>query len=132
MSKYRDVAIKAVGLIKSGFVSSPSDALEKATLAVFPNSVSLRDKGCPKGAFIGLCNEGLIDGIPKGSYARSGKNGEYALKAIDILRTNRFLTSQPELLWKKVAGNTKSTNGQMDVVIGLWEAKCIITEPTMR
>ena len=53
--------------------------------------------------------------------------GEYAIAAVEILKGNPFLTSQPEFLLKKAVGNTKTENGQMDVVIGLWEASLIRT-----
>ncbi len=79
------------------------------------------------GAFLGLCKEGLVVGVEPGNYAKSSKNGEYAVDAVKVLRKNKYLASQPDFLWKKVAGNTKPQNGQMDVVIGLWEAGLIGT-----
>jgi len=97
-----------------------------ATKKVFPASTSLQDKGCPKGAFLGLCSQGLIRGIEPGTYSKTTKNGEYAIRAVDILKRNRFLASQPEMLWKKIAG-TKTHNHQLDVVVGLWEADLIVT-----
>jgi hypothetical protein len=45
-------------------------------------SVSLAEKGCPKSTFLGLCEEGLIKGIDKGSYTRSIINKSYGLAAI--------------------------------------------------
>ena len=125
MAGYRDAAVLAVELISSGNCVEPAAAWGQATSKVFPSSASLRDKGCPKGAFLGLCNEGLVVGVEPGNYAKSSKNGEYAIDAVKVLRQNKFLASQPELLWKKVAGNTKTQNQQMDVVIGLWEAGLI-------
>ena len=127
MSKYGEAAILAVQLLKEGAAPDPRDAWAKATKNVFPTSTDLRNKGCPKGAFLGLCNQGLIEGVPPGKYSNPTKNGKYAIDAIDVLRKNRFLSSQPGLLWKKVAGNTKSENHQMDVVVGLWESDCIST-----
>ena len=122
MIKYRDAAVYAVELILAG--EGPLEAWEKATKKFFPSSTNLRDKGCPKGAFLGLCNEGLIRGIPAGNYARSTKNGGYAVKAVEILKQNRFLVSQLDMLWKKIAP-TISHNHQLEVVVGLWEAKLI-------
>jgi hypothetical protein len=126
MSKYGEASVIAAKLLAGGEVDDPANAWDEATKEVFHSSVSLQDKGCPRGAFLGLCNAGLIQGVSAGNYARASKNGEYALQAVEILKGNRFLASQPELLWKKVAGNTKTPNHQMDVVIGLWEAKRII------
>ena len=127
MSKYNEAAILAVQLLKEGATPDPRDAWAQATKKIFPTSTNLQNKGCPKGAFLGLCNEGLIEGVPPGKYSSTSKNGKYAIDAINILRKNRFLSSQPNLLWKKVAGNTKSENHQMDVVVGLWEANFIST-----
>lgn len=38
---------------------------EKAVEEVFPNSKSSQEKSCPKNAFLGLCEEGLVKGITK-------------------------------------------------------------------
>jgi hypothetical protein len=126
MNKYREAAVLAVELLNNEDSSDPAEAWEKAAKKTFPSSVSLQDKGCPKGAFLGLCNEGMIEGLAPGRYSKPSKNGEYAVQAVEILRKNRFLVSQPEMLWKKIAG-TKSQNHQMDVVIGLWEQSLIST-----
>ena len=127
MSKYGEAAVIAGKRLGIGKDSDPIDAWNNATKTVFPSSESSQKKGCPKGAFIGLCNEGLIQGVEAGSYSKPTKNGQYAVQAIEVLRRNRFIASQPDLLWKKVAGNTKTENHQMDVVVGLWEAECIST-----
>ena len=125
MAGYRDAAVLAVELISSGNCAKPAAAWHQATSKLFPSSASLRNKGCPKGAFLGLCNEGLVVGVDSGNYSKSSKNGEYAIDAVKVLRKNKFLASQPDLLWKKVAGNAKTQNNQMDVVIALWEAGLI-------
>lgn len=127
MSKYGKAAVIAAKRLRIGKDSDPIDAWNNATRAVFPSSESSQKKGCPKGAFIGLCNEGLIQGLEASNYSKPTKNGQYAVQAIEVLKRNRFIASQPDLLWKKVAGNTKTENHQMDVVVGLWEAECIST-----
>ncbi len=127
MKKYKDAAVLAVQLLEKGEASDPLDAWKKSTKKTFPGSTDLQKKGCPKGAFLGLCNEGLIKDIAAGTYDRPSKNGTYAVDAVAILKKNRFLSTQPEMLWKKVAGNTKVQNNQMDVVVGLWDAKLIST-----
>lgn len=125
MANYRDAAVTKANLLTSGDFSDPADAWTQAAKKIFPNSASLRDKGCPKGAFLGLCNGGFIAGVEPRNYARGSKNGDYAIAAIEVLRQNKFIASQPDLLWKKVAGNTKTQNHQMDVVIGLWDSGLI-------
>lgn len=127
MEKYRQVAVLAAESIINGAEADPVEAWLKSAKKVFPSSTALQKKGCPKGAFLGLCAKGMIDGVPPGKYSNPSKNGEYAVTAVEILKGNRFLKSQPELLWKKAVGNTKTENGQMDVVIGLWEANLIRT-----
>ena len=127
MAGYRNAAVLAVELISSSNCAEPAIAWSQATSRQFPSSASLRNKGCPKSAFLGLCNEGLVVGVESGKYAKPSKNGEYAIDAVKVLRKNKFLVSQPDLLWKKVAGNAKTQNHQMDVVIGLWEAGLIST-----
>lgn len=125
MIKYRETAVIAALMLQNGDTTDPVEAWNKAAKAVFPNSADLQNKGCPKGAFLGLCNNGLLQGFPSGEYSKPAKNGAYATAAVAILRSNRFLATQPELLWKKVAGNTKTANHQMDVVLGLWEENLI-------
>lgn len=127
MAGYRGAAVIAAELVSSGNAAEPADAWKQATSKVFAASADLRDKGCPRGAFLGLCSAGLIVGVEPGNYAKPSKNGKYAVDAVSVLRKNKFLASQPDLLWKKVAGNAKTQNQQMDVVIGLWEAGLIST-----
>jgi len=39
-------------------------------------------KGCPRGAFLELCEAGMIKGIASGKYTRSKRNKEYAIDAV--------------------------------------------------
>ncbi len=87
---------------------------------------SAQEKGCPKNTFFGLCEEGLVKGIPKGDYTKSVKNKEYALKAIEILRKNTETTFSPIELWRKLELGDKKHNSQMDVVLALWENGLIV------
>ena len=128
MEKYRDAAVLAVDLIANGSAMDPASAWLQSTRKCFPTSKNLQEKGCPRGAFLGLCSAGFVKGIEPARYGRASKNGKYAVDAVEVLRSNKFLASQPNMLWKKVAGNTVSENGQMDVVIGLWEAELISKE----
>lgn len=125
MSKYSQASVLAAELLVNGETNEPVEAWEQATKKTFPSSASLRDKGCPKGAFLGLCNAGLVQGVSSAN-TKGSKNGEYAMKAVSILKGNRFLVSQPDMLWKKVAGRSKTHNHQMDVVIGLWQAERLV------
>ena len=81
MSAYGDVSILAAKRCQTGKVSSPVEAWESAVAEIFPVSLSLQKKACPRGAFLGLCEGGLVSGIARGHYTKSKRNKEYALKA---------------------------------------------------
>lgn len=83
-------------------------------------------KGCPKGAFLGICEEGLVQGIRPGQYTRSKDNKRYAVEAIKALKETPSLTGDPDALWRAVPDHPLNENGQMDVVISLWERGLII------
>lgn len=121
MGKYADVAIKAIGLYKGGMYESPKDAWTKAVSDIFPDSSSSQEKGCPRDAFLSLCGQGLVVGIPEGDYTRSVKNKAYAIDAVNLIRMNMWLADDEKKLWQRVIkGEEKQHNYQMDVVIGLW------------
>jgi hypothetical protein len=48
---------------------------------LYPTSPTSRKKDCPRGAFLGLCEEGLVKGIPAGKYTASKDNKAYAVRA---------------------------------------------------
>lgn len=126
MGSYGKAALKAVKLHTSGKAKSPSDAWEKATIKMFGQGTSSQKKGCPRNAFLGLCEEGLVKGIPSGNYTMSKKNKEYAIKAVKILQGAPKLSSNSKTLWNKVIkGGQKVHNQQMDIVIALWNNNLI-------
>ena len=119
MSKYAELARNAATAIRNG--TPVIDAWNLSAHRVFPNQPASRDKGCPKNAFLGLAEEGLIKGVPRGDYTRSQLNKEYALKALSIMRKHPEFADDPEELWKSVMqGTEKKHNQQMNVVTGLW------------
>ena len=122
MSKYGTCALDAVRLCAAGQATGPWEAWETATAAAFGRGTSGQQKGCPRAAFLGLCEEGLVIGVPRGAYTRSRKNKQYALDAIAVLREQPHLADDPHGLWAAVlAGEPKQPNEQMDVVIALWK-----------
>jgi len=127
MGKYGEAAVKAVKLLVSGNVDRPKDAWEVATSEIFSKGTSSQRKGCPRNAFLGLCEEGKIKGIPPGNYTNSRKNKEYAIKAVQILQEIPALSSNPETLWNRVVERAyKAHNQQMDVVTQLWNNNLIV------
>jgi hypothetical protein len=122
MGKYGKCARVTVDLVTQGREADPVRAWASAALSIFPDSESSRKKGCPKDAFLGLCETGIVKGITKGKYTRSLLNKKYALDAVNILKKNPRLSDSERALWDAVQGkNRKIHNSQMDVVITLWQ-----------
>lgn len=121
MANYGDAAVRAAKLA-SGEGLAPEDAWRRSAEAAFPNSLASQVKGCPKGAFLGLCEAGLVKGIPRGDYTRSQMNKQYAVNAVAALRRTPALAHDRTALWQTALGSAgvKNHNGQMDVVIALW------------
>lgn len=86
------------------------------------------NKGCPRTAFLGLCEEGYIKNIPVGMYLNkvNCKNKQYAIAAIEILKKDDSLKNNPKKLWELVPNHPNSHNGQMNVVCSLWNANLIV------
>ena len=121
MNSYGKAAIRAVQLYENGLVESPVEAWKQATTEIF-DRISSRVKGCPKDTFLGLCKEGLVQGIPAGNYTWSRKNKKYAVEAVAILKQRPSLASSPSQLWYEVMqGEFKQHNSQMNVVTALWK-----------
>ncbi len=123
MGKYGEVAVRAVDLIHSGKCQAPREAWDQAAASVFPERQrASRSKGCPRSAFLGLCEEGLVSGVPRGHLSAGPDNKEHALQAVRHLRKKPALgDAGAAALWRLVlAGRAKVHNQQMDVVLALW------------
>ncbi|PKV51895.1 hypothetical protein ATE84_3995 [Aquimarina sp. MAR_2010_214] len=125
MNKYGTAAINAAK--KS---QNPIESWKTATKKNF-NSKDSQDKSCPKNAFLGLCEAGLIKNIKAGSYFKTSKpnvNKQYAITAVKILK--RTPTISRKELWKQVKIELliekKDHNSQMDVVLALWNEGLIV------
>ncbi|MDQ1002819.1 hypothetical protein QFZ28_003219 [Neobacillus niacini] len=131
MGKYGQAAVRAVTLLNSKKMASPLNAWNQATIEIFGEGTSSQVKGCPRGAFIGLCEEGLIQGIPEGkySYKSNSKNKEYAMKAVELIRKDAKLADDINHLWNEViGGKEKVHNYQMDVVVTLRNNGLLVTD----
>ncbi len=84
MNKYGQAAIRAAELLNAKEASTPAEAWETATIEIFGTSSS-QSKGCPKYAFLGLCETGRVRGVKAGCYTQSKQNKGYALKALELL-----------------------------------------------
>ncbi len=124
MHKYGQIALKTAQNYNDSY--SITEIYARVAKEVFITKSS-QEKGCLKNTFLGLCEEGLVKGIPKGNYTKSVKNKEYALKAIEILKQNTQTTFSAKELWQKLELGDKSHNSQMNVILALWENELIAT-----
>src|ERR1019366_149263 len=124
-NRYGEAAIMAAQGI-SGAGATPDACWENAMQRHYPTSPTARKKGCPRGAFLGLCEEGLVKGIPAGRYTASKDNKAYAVRAAELLREGKQSWSTSSL-WRAVADDPERThNSQMDVVLALWKNDLIV------
>lgn len=130
MNKYGIAAINATQLFNDKTVKTPLGAWNQATIEMFGANSSSQRKDCPRNAFLGLCEEGLVRGVPSGKYLTkpNNKNKAYAVQAVSLLKENPELTNDKKRLWKEVVKDDKKHNSQMDVVIALWESELIIVD----
>jgi hypothetical protein len=104
----------------------PAARWQSAMERLYPTSPSAREKGCPRGAFLGLCEEGLVKGIPAGRYTSSKDNKDYAVRAAALLTEGKQNWSTSSL-WRAVTNDpAKTHNSQMDVVLALWNNDLIV------
>ncbi|MFC2116973.1 DUF6979 family protein [Bacteroidota bacterium] len=128
MGRYGNVAVKAAQWAQK--YGNPINAWEKFSIDEFGLGSPSQIKGCPKNAFLGICEEGKIQGVPSGRYTKSEKNKKYALSAIELLVQNPQFSDKLDL-WNKVLLQTgedpnKQHNEQMDVVLSLWKENLVI------
>ncbi len=126
MGKYGQTASIATDLLITKKIDDPIEAWKIAATQIFPDSLSSQIKSCPRSTFLGLCEDGYIPNVAEGSYTRSQKNKEYAIKALELLKSNPGLLSDKNVLWNMVIDDTeKKQNSQMDIVTTLWKNKLI-------
>jgi hypothetical protein len=83
-NRYGEAALMATQQVPSGVID-PVARWETAMEKLYPTSAAARKKGCPRGAFLGLCEEGLVKGIPAGHYKASRDDKAYAVRAVALL-----------------------------------------------
>jgi hypothetical protein len=126
-NRYGEAAIMAARR-NSAVGVDPIVRWESAMEKLYPTSPTARKKGCPRGAFLGLCEEGLVKGIPAGRYSSSRDNKAYAVRAAELLREGKQSWSTSSL-WRAVADDPEKThNSQMDVVMALWKNGLIVSK----
>jgi hypothetical protein len=124
-NRYGEAALMAAQE-DSPFAGNPVARWKAAMAALYPTSLSAQRKACPRGAFLGLSEEGLIKGIPEGQYAASEDNKAYAVQAVALLTEGKQSWSV-SALWRAVAKDPEKVHdSQMDVVMALWKNDLIV------
>lgn len=117
MTKYTEAAIttakRCQGSIRPDIKAEWRKAIEE---------LSAYDEGCPRSAFIGLCEEGMIKGIRPGSYGlrTSNKNKYYAIAAANLVLSGN--NTDPKSIWKEVTKSEIQAHDQVSIVIALHES----------
>jgi hypothetical protein len=113
--------ISAVIAARAFAMTDPLAQWKQAVATIFPMSVESQKKGCPRSAFLGLCEAGYVRGIASGKYTTSQDNKAYAIRAIEILQSGYKPQSAKELWLQVMNGRKKAHNSQADVVLALWD-----------
>lgn len=123
MGQFGDAASTAAEMLGAGSVSDPAKAWDRAISEV-TESDSCRTKRCPRTAFLVLCSEGKVSGVPGGNYVpRTAPR--YALSGASALAADASLEKlSPSALWEVVRPprGPREENGRMDVVLGLYRS----------
>jgi hypothetical protein len=124
-NRYGEAALMATCGGSSATID-PVARWEIAMERLYPTSPAARKKGSPRGAFLGLCEAGLVKGIPAGNYTASADNKVYAVRAAELLIEGKQNWSTSSL-WRAVETDpAKLHNGQMDIVMALWKNGLIV------
>ena len=124
-NRYGEAALMATRQGSSANIS-PVARWESAMEKLYPTSPTARKKSCPRGAFLGLCEEGMVKGIPAGHYTSSNENKTYAVRAAALLAEGTQNWSR-SALWQAVTNDPQKThNSQMDIVLALWKNGLIV------
>jgi hypothetical protein len=123
-NRYGEAALMAVKMDTFGKAYTPEERWQDAVGKLYPTTPIGQKKAGPRNAFVGLCEEGLVKGIPAGQYgvwtSSGSRNKAYAVKAVELLKAGTHKTVST--LWAEVAEGDKTEHGsQMDVVMALWK-----------
>jgi len=119
-NRYGEAALMAVRMETYGKAYTPQERWQQAVEKLYPTTPIGQKKSGPRNAFLGLCEAGLVQGIPPGQYSPSNKHKTYAVQAVELLRAGTH-TSVSQL-WSAVADGDEAPHGsQMDVVMALWK-----------
>jgi hypothetical protein len=123
MGQYGEAAVSATQCFLRSERTSIRDSWDWAISQLTP-SPSSRKKACPRDAYLGLCEAGLVRGIPAGKYGTpiNNINGRYAVDAYKILQMEPNLKANKKMVWSRIPERSAANeNGQLDVVLSLLE-----------
>lgn len=124
-NKYGEAALIAARLDVPASVTA-AERWDTAVRQLYPEKPYLQRKTAPRGAFLGLCEHGLVKGVGvSGEGSGADQNRLYAVRAVALLQAGTHRTVNA--LWSEVtAGDEVTHNAQMDVVLALWKNGLIV------
>jgi len=123
-NKYGEAALIAARLDVAERVSA-AERWDVAVRRLYPDKPYMQKKGAPKGAFLGLCEAGLVKDIAADGAASGNRNGTFAVKAVALLKAGTHRTVPA--LWAEVSAGEELEHGaQMDVVLALWKNGLVV------
>ncbi|SNT40357.1 hypothetical protein SAMN05421770_11185 [Granulicella rosea] len=126
-NKYGEAALMAVRMELYGKAYTPLERWQQSVAKLYPTTPAGQKKGPPRNAFLGLCEAGLVKGIPAGQYSPSNVHKGYAVAAVALLKAGTHRTI-PQL-WAEVTSDSEEEipyGAQMDVVLALWKNGLIV------
>jgi hypothetical protein len=125
-NKYGEAALIAARLDVPARVTA-AERWDTAVRQLYPEKPYMQKKGAPKSVFLGLCESGLVKGVPASEGNSTNRNAHYGVKAVELLRAGTHRTVGA--LWAEVtSGEELAHAAQMDVVLALWKNGLIVPE----
>jgi hypothetical protein len=118
-NKYGEAALIAARLDVPASVT-PAERWDTAVRQLYPEKPYLQRKTAPRGAFLGLCERGLVKGVTANPSPALDKHRQYAVRAVELLRAGTH-RNVPQLWAAVTEGDEIEHNAQMDVVLALWK-----------
>lgn len=99
----------------------PIDGWQKAAREIITSN-STKDKACPRATFIGLCESGDLKSVAGIKQSKS-HNYQYAKFAIQAWKKDNTISkmSMWNMIRQHFPDGAINHQGQLDVVIGLWQ-----------
>ena len=118
MSKYAQAAVDIVKRCQNAQSPDLKSEWDKSMMEMYPNQEPARTKSCPRNAFLGLCESGMVAGISKESYGVSegNRNKRYAVKAAHLVLDGQ---TDKKAIWESVREKAKTPNSQVDIVLAI-------------